>query len=220
MKRFENLVGKKFNRLLVIEPTEKRNSNRNMIWKCQCDCGNITYVATSSLKSNHTKSCGCYKKEKSIMSGIRLSEINRTHGFGYENPLYRKWAKIKDRCYQKSNISYKNYGDRGIIMCDEWKNDFMSFYNWAMANGYKENLTIDRIDVNGNYEPNNCRWATKKEQANNRRNNVIIEYNEERHTIQEWCEKLNVKYSILYNRLRRGWSVEKAFTIPFGKGGK
>lgn len=99
-------------------------------------------------------------------------------------------------------------------MCDEWKKDFMNFRKWAMANGYKENLSIDRIDNNGNYGPDNCRWATLEQQGNNKRNNHFIEYNGERHTLQEWCEKINIKYATLESRLRIGWSIEKALTTP------
>ena len=123
---------------------------------------------------------------------------------------------MKTRCCNQKGRRYKDYGGRGIRICDEWKNDFTSFYNWSIANGQKENLTLDRINVNGNYEPSNCRWVDWKKQQNNRRNNFIIEYNKTKHTLQEWSEILpiNMSSSILRYRILNGWSIEKAFTTP------
>lgn len=127
--------------------------------------------------------------------------------------IYKSWERIKRRCNNPK--TYKNYGGRGIKVCDEWSKDFMAFYEWAMANGYRDDLTIDRIDVNGNYEPNNCRWVTMKEQENNRRNNHHITYNGETHTIAEWGDILNIPYKVLLQRITTyKWSIEKAFNIP------
>lgn len=204
---FQDLTGKKFNKLTVLE---LYSTKKSVIWKCQCDCGNITYVAGEHLKDGHTKSCGCnktdLKKEKNpaYKHGLRHSRI------------YEIFVNMKTRCYNSNNPRYKNYGGRGIKICDEWLNDFMSFYNWAMANGYKDSLTIDRIDVNGNYEPNNCRWADWKTQQNNRNNNFVVEYNGIKHTLQEWSEILPIKIhsSLLRYRIVNGWSVEKAFKTP------
>ena len=120
---------------------------------------------------------------------------------------------MKYRCYYQNHPSYKNYGGRGITVCQEWLDDFMNFYNWSMANGYSDELTIDRIDVNGNYEPNNCRWATRKEQQNNMRNNVFLEANGERHTISEWSEITGINRSTISNRLRRGKSIKEAIGL-------
>ena len=212
MSKIKDLTNCKFNKLTVIRLTDKRTTKGDTIWKCQCDCGNITYVSGGHLKSGHTKSCGC---NKARLKGSK--NYFYKHGL-YGTRLYKIFFNMKTRCFNSNFTEYNNYGGRGITICKEWSNNFMSFYNWAMENGYKENLTLDRIDTNGNYEPNNCRWITRKKQCNNKRNNVIIEYNNEKHTIQEWCEKLNVKYSTLYTRLRRGWSIEKIFTMPFGKG--
>lgn len=123
---------------------------------------------------------------------------------------------MKSRCYNKNDKRYKDYGGRGIIVCDEWldkENGFMNFYQWAMASGYKDNLTIDRIDNNGNYKPNNCRWATDKEQSRNRRSNHLIKYKNETHCIAEWAEKLNIKQTVLIQRIYTyKWSIEKALT--------
>lgn len=126
---------------------------------------------------------------------------------------------MKQRCYNSNTIRYKNYGGRGVTVCDEWKNDFTAFYNWAMANGYKNELTLDRIDVNGNYEPSNCRWATPKEQSNNKTNNVKIEISGVTHTMSEWAEISGVSMSTISARIKRyGWSAEKAIMTPAVKG--
>ena len=126
--------------------------------------------------------------------------------------LFKVWCGMKDRTLNKNDKHYKNYGNRGIKICNEWLEDFKCFYDWALNNGYKEGLTIDRINVNGNYEPNNCRWITWKEQQNNRTNNHYITYKGETHTMKQWSELLGIKYTTLSMRLNKyNWSVEKAF---------
>lgn len=136
-----------------------------------------------------------------------------------ENPrktrIYSIYKGMKDRCRYKTNDNYERYGGRGIRVCEEWLADYMNFYNWAINNGYKEGLTLDRIDPNKNYEPDNCRWATYKEQANNTRRNNFITYNGETHTLTEWAEKLGIKRSTLNTRIhRQHWNIEKALTTP------
>ena len=187
----KNLIGKKFGRLKVISDFSK---NWEHYCVCVCDCGKEKVVNYRALKSGNTKSCGCYLKEKS-------SQLNRTHGLSNKR-IYKIWKGIKNRCKLETIPCYKNYGGRGICICDEWKNDFISFYNWSMANGYREDLTIDRIDVNGNYCPENCRWATYKEQSRNTRNNHIIEYNGESHCLSEWEEIYKLKKGFLAHFLR------------------
>jgi hypothetical protein len=131
--------------------------------------------------------------------------------------LYTTYANIKTRCYNTKNIRYKHYGARGITMCDEWLNDFQAFYDWAMANGYQEELTIDRIDVNGNYEPSNCRWVNWRGQQNNRGNNHLIEFNGQVHTMAEWARISEIPYQTLARRINTyGWSVERALTEKVG----
>ena len=165
MKQIKDLTGQKFGRLTVIKFYEKRKRNTGSsykyYWLCRCQCGNKIIVDVDNLKNNSTKSCGCISKEK---------PAHITHGLT-NTLLYGVWGGIKTRCLNKNYKKYKDYGGRGIIICDEWLNDFSSFYNWSIENGYKKGLTIDRIDVNRNYEPKNCRWTTQKVQQNNRRNN-------------------------------------------------
>ena len=124
---------------------------------------------------------------------------------------------MKKRCYNENSKSYKSYGERGIIICKEWLNDFINFYNWSIKNGYADNLSIDRIDVNGNYEPNNCRWATQKEQANNTRRNRYLTYKGETHTISEWSDIFNLKSGTIRARLAHGYTPEQALEMPINK---
>jgi hypothetical protein len=123
------------------------------------------------------------------------------------------------RCYDEKNIAYNRYGGRGITICDEWKNDVKAFYDWAIANGYKNSLTIDRIDNDGNYCPENCRWATFKEQASNRRSNILVTHNGKTQTMKEWANEVGIPYKVVWARVQKlGWSAERALTDPVKKG--
>lgn len=199
-----DLTGQKFGRLTVIEYVGKDRTN-NTKWRCACDCGKEKVILGKNIRYGKTKSCGCYNREKN--TGIKHGQ-SRTR-------LYHIWRGMLVRCYNPNDSGYKYYGGRGITMCDEWKNDVNAFSKWAMSNGYRDDLTIDRIDVNGNYEPSNCRWATIKEQENNRRNNHFVTYKGETHTIAEWSEIIGMNHQTLYNRLYycKG-DIEKAFTKP------
>lgn len=141
-------------------------------------------------------------------------------GFDYKNPndwrVYLIWHDMKRRCYQPQNKRYARYGGRGIRVCDEWLNNFQAFFDWSMANGYSPELSIDRIEKDGNYEPSNCRWATIIEQANNRSNNHFITYNGETKTMKEWSDTVGISYYALRQRLNRGWDIEKALFTPIG----
>lgn len=193
----KDLTGQKFGKLTIIEYAYTDNYRR-AIWKCQCECGNIVEVRGDMLRNGNTKSCGC---------------LCTTHHKS-NTRLYHIWQQAKDRCYNKNNKDYQDYGGRGIDVCQEWKDDFTAFYNWAMENGYKENLTIDRIDFNGNYGPSNCRWLTNLEQQRNKRNNIKFTYKGETHCLTEWCNILGLKYGRVRNRVRRlNWPIERALEL-------
>lgn len=223
MSKVIDLTGQKFGRLTVLAQAG-RNKRRYILWSCKCDCGNVIVACGSDIKSGHTKSCGCTRHEKIVAYNkssekrAQTSELNKiykkTHGMRYTR-LYREWQSMKNRCTCKSWRDYKNYGGRGITVCEEWMHSFENFRDWALANGYQDDLTLDRIDVNGNYEPSNCRWATLKQQANNTRKNHYLEYKGEVKTIKQWSEELGLNYGTLCSRINtKGWSVEKALTTP------
>ena len=217
MGKLIDLTGQKFGRLTVLERTT--STNKNVKWLCVCDCGKITSVFGVDLKSGKTKSCGCLFSEQ-------LAQRNK------QNALYmsvskdgdkpQSWRRIYGirylmicRCYNPNTDQYSDYGGRGISVCPKWRdknNGKANFYKWAMSHGYADNLTIDRIDVNGNYEPSNCRWVTMKEQQNNRRNNHLITYNGETKTVAEWELATGIKQHTILQRLRRGWRIEDALT--------
>lgn len=200
------MIGQKFGKLTVIEECKERNKHGKIVYKCTCDCGNIVYANGHLLRNGNTKSCGC----------LRLGGRPQTHGKSYTR-LYRILQHVKDRCYRSNNKDYQYYGARGIRVYDEWLNDFEAFYNWAINTNYKENLTIDRIDVNGNYEPSNCRWVDQKTQNNNKRNSVRLTYDGKTQTITQWAEELNCNRSAMYIRHRKGWTDKECL---FGKGVK
>lgn len=206
MAAFKDLSGLKFGRLTVV-CREKDNVNGRATWLCKCDCGKETTVTSSKLISGHTQSCGCLSRDLLI--------ARQTKYLIKPKKLYSIWRCINNRCYMKNSLSYKNYGGRGIFVCEEWRNDFRPFYEWAMGSGYQDNLTIDRINNDGPYSPDNCRWADKKTQCNNKRSNHIIVYCGDSLTIAEWSEKTGLPRTTIATRLFRGWSEEEAIKIPY-----
>lgn len=197
--KFKNLVGKKFGRLEVLKRVE--NKGKETMWLCKCDCGKESIVFSSNLLKGHTKSCGCLKKE---------SKGNLKHGFSATKLGYI-YCNIKNRCFNVKCKEYKFYGGRGIKLCSEWLKDAKKFYEWATNNGYKEGLTIDRIDVNGNYEPNNCRWISRKEQNKNRRTNILITYNNETYILNDWSKRTGIDSRTIKSRIKKFGICDKVF---------
>ena len=208
-----NLLGKKFNRLTVVARAENNKQGKTR-WLCKCECGNTKIILGDSLRSGKTTSCGCVHSE---ISKQVFKKKSTKHDMCYSR-IYKIWRGIEQRCYYPKHASYKYYGAKGIKVCQEWLEDFMNFYNWAINNGYSDDLTIDRINVNGNYEPNNCRWINSKEQARNRGNNHLFTFRGETHCITEWAEIYNLSVGLLNNRISKcKWDFEKAITTPIRK---
>lgn len=198
-----DLSGQRFERLCAIK---KVVIDHSTYWECQCDCGNTVYVGTTKLLRGRQKSCGCYKREK--------EKLPKKHGMSRKR-IYNVYYDMLGRCKNPSFAGYKNYGGRGIKVCEEWNNSFVSFYKWAIENGYTDNLMIDRIDVDGNYEPSNCRFVPRKQQMNNKTNSHYMTYKGETHTMAEWSEITGIRYTTLKSRINRShWSVEKALNHP------
>lgn len=264
---FENLVGKNFGKLTVIELAPK-TKNRSILWKCICECGNSKIAKNKNLIEGITTDCGCiskqgYKEGQKIARLKLVKQIPVSRGKSWQclcdcgNKLKVKESLIRDgsvkscgcllreyrsignithnlsntrlnkiyqgmknRCYLKTSVSYKNYGGRGIKICNEWLgiNGFVNFYKWALTSGYKDELTIDRIDNNGNYEPNNCRWITVLEQQNNTRTNRWFEYKDEKLTLSQIARKYNINISTLSHRLKKyNGDIDKCLSEPLKK---
>ncbi|WP_110933276.1 hypothetical protein [Paenibacillus bouchesdurhonensis] len=194
------LAGQRFGKLTVIRRAEKNSKSGNAMWICECDCGNRSTVIGSHLRSGKTSSCGCN----------RISQRSMGHS---KDRLYRTWLGMHNRCYNPDHDRYEWYGGKGISICDEW-HVFMTFRNWALANGYTDELTIDRIDVDGNYSPGNCQWVDMKTQANNRSNNRILRYRGKRYTATELAEAHGLAPHTVFNRLKLGWTVDKIVNTP------
>lgn len=218
-KTKKNRVGETHGRLTVLEETESKydiRGRRRRYWLCQCECGNIVTVRDDGLNGGHTKSCGCLQKE--IVSEIakRPAAYKFRHGDSYER-IHNIWYLMKYRCTNEKSPAYHNYGGRGIKLCDEWFDDitgYQAFKEWSYKNGYRDDLTIDRINNNGNYCPENCRWVDVKVQSNNKRSNHTLTYRDETHTIAQWAEISGIDKETLYNRAYLGWNDDRIFTQP------
>jgi len=195
----KDLTGKRFGNLVVTGFNGIRK-NSLYYWNCKCDCGNTSIVQTGHLNNGNIKSCGCLRIKK-----ITTHNESRTK-------LYHVWQNMKDRCFNAKSQLFILYGKRGITVCKEWLENYETFKAWAISNGYKEGLSIDRINVNGNYEPSNCRWADSKTQNNNLRSNHTLTYNGETKTLTQWAEFFGLKPVTLSRRIKKGWTVEKALT--------
>lgn len=207
MPAFKDLTGQRFGRWTVLYQAESRRDSRGyplVMWHCLCDCGVEKDVLGETLRNGRSKSCGCLAK---AISAKVASGTFKTHGQS-KTRLYKIWAGIKKRCNNENSSNYKNYGGRGITVCDAWM-EFEPFKEWAVKNGYADDLSIDRIDVNGNYEPTNCRWVTKVAQANNRTTSKLIEYNGEMHSLSDWSKIFGFNYKLAWKRLKNGATFQE-----------
>lgn len=200
--RFVN-IGDRFSRLVVLGESSKRDKSRSKYYFCKCDCGKIIEARKDGLFNGRVKSCGCFTKDRMTKHKMCNSR------------LYHIRNGMIARCYNKNDKNFNKYGGRGIIICDDWKNSFEAFYNWAINNGYSEDLTIDRIDVDGNYSPDNCRWCSPKQQANNRRTNIKIKIGNATKTLSEWCEIFELPYGTINARYNRNGfiSIDELFNM-------
>ena len=197
---FIDLTGQRFGRLVAMYRVP--GFTKDTRWHCRCDCGNEVSIRRLTLRNGTATSCECYHNE---IAG----ENFKTHGLSGTR-LHHIWEGMKHRCYLKNDVGFHKYGGRGIKICDEWKSDFKAFYEWSMLNGYEENLTIDRIDCDGDYSPENCRWVDIVTQANNTRANRRIECRGEIHTLAEWPRISGIKSATIKERLNRGWAADRA----------
>ena len=215
MEKVRNLEGQRFGKLVAVECVG-RDRHKNALWLCRCDCGREKVVVSRSLVSGNSKSCGC------LETGRFMNGVGRIMHGGSGERLYRVWGGMRNRCYDKNRPDYPNYGGRGIRVCDEWLHDYSAFRDWAYANGYDPSLSgkecsIDRIDVDGDYCPENCRWVSMKVQTFNKRNTHRIEYRGKMITLTEASELCGIIPNTISERIKRGWPVEKAIETPARK---
>lgn len=201
------MIGRRYGRLVVLSPQGK-DSHNNTMWLCRCDCGKEKVIKRYQLTKGATKSCGCLRNE------IRV-QTHTKHNLS-SHRLYHIWFAMKQRCNDENSRSFSSYGGRGISVCEEWL-DFINFYEWALPNGYSENLTIERLDNNKGYCPSNCVWATKKQQARNKRNVPLIEYEGEMKSVAQLCEEYNINPETFRSRLKSGWTFEESLNVPVRK---
>ncbi len=199
MREVQVEVGDKFGRWTVIDNTARTASGRNRASICRCECGTVRLISNADLKNGHSKSCGCGRLTSNGKCRTRL---------------YAIYCHVKDRCYNKNHIHYKDYGGRGIGVCQEWRDSFCAFYDWAMANGYIDDLSIDRIDNNKGYSPENCRWTDAEIQQNNTRYNVRLTYGGKTQSMSRWSRELGIPTSTLFSRYYSGWETEEILTRP------
>lgn len=207
MAKHQDLTGMVFERLTVLREAGKKKPGV-YLWECECSCDKHTHIIVegANLRNGNTKSCGCIRREQ-------LSTRNKNNAIHHvsNKNIFRVWEGMRDRCYNPNNKKYKDYGGRGIKICDKWLT-YQNFELWAISTGYEKGLTIERIDFNKEYCPENCKWVTWKEQQNNKRNNKYLEYKGRTQTLAQWCEELKLDYSRTKARINAcGWTVEEAF---------
>ena len=203
-----DISGQKFNMLTAVEYVGRRNKGNHPYWLCRCECGNEKVVSLPNLKSGAVKSCGCLPR---IKNSARMKEQNKTHGKS-KTRLYNIYHQMKTRCYNPAHPFFYRYGGRGISICNEWQ-EFEVFYAWAINNGYEDGLTIDRINNDGVYSPDNCRWVKMVDQTRNRGTNHHVTVGGETHCLSEWAEINDISYNTIMSRLRYGWDEERAVTV-------
>lgn len=198
----DSFIGKRQGQIVVLSHFKKGKNNANY-FRCQCDCGRISEIRVNHFIHDNQTTCGRFhKKYENSIVGTKI---------------YNTWNRMIDRCYNPKNHKYYRYGKRGISVCNDWLNNYDNFYTWCINNGYKEGLSLDRINNDGNYEPSNCRWTTRTQQQRNMCRNKMITYKGETRCLVEWCELLNIPYYNTSKRLFRNWSIERAFETPIKK---
>lgn len=210
-------IGMKFNRLTVLKDEGSGDHGKRVLAKCEC--GEIKSYYWSFIKNGHTKSCGCLNIQRQQENGQAMTKHGLTG-----HPLYIVWKHIRGRCYNPRNAAYSSYGGRGVFMCDEWRDSFIPFYEWCMANGWRRGLVIDKDrkspNKNGNeYSPRYCSIITQRENCQHRGVTLKVEYNGEINSVSNFCRKLGVSYALVYSRLKRGMSTADAFELPPVNGG-
>ena len=209
MAQFIDLTGQRFGRLTVLKRSSKictPNGTRRVYWDCICDCGNPATVSSHELRSGKSKSCGCLQIE-------RAHDANVTHG-GRRTRLYNIWNNMKQRCINPHGTMFEYYGGRGIAVCPDWLASFSTFQHWALSAGYTDDLTLDRIDSDKDYCPENCRWIPMCEQSKNRRNIHQLTFNGKTMSVTEWGKITGFGYQVIKDRLLHGWTVERTLTEP------
>jgi hypothetical protein len=199
MRKTNIAIGQRYASLTVVGEAGRTAASK-VLWRCKCDCGEERLVVGSSLLDGRSKTCGCSRSSH----GMRSTSI------------YAVFRAMQQRCYSKKAVGYPHYGGRGITICAEWLADRRTFFAWAKRSGYQEGLTIDRIDNDGNYEPDNCRWTDVLTQANNKRSNRFVEFCGERKTIAQWARSRGLSTNCLWGRIQNGWPIERALNMPSG----
>lgn len=203
-------IGERYERLAIISVSPNRTKSGKPYFICRCDCGNIKEVELSHLRSGDTRSCGCMQQESRTISNLIHGENRK----GKTTRIYTIWGGMNARCRDQNNVLY---GGRGIDVCKEWSQSFIAFRDWAVCNGYSDDLSIDRKDNDKGYGPENCRWSTSKEQSRNKRNSRLLIYNGEVKTVVDWSDETGMNAKLIEDRFLRGWDTKDIFERPIRK---